>query len=131
LFFYLLTRLRVPAAPGSGISNFELRISNLKTHAISFFSSVSNYARSHLSFSTTRFFDESGCKDTTFFHTDKIFFQKKFHGVTSALCHSNIQNKKNYSPTLWTGVQITPGVAKKAQKSTHRGQKQINNNTNH
>ena len=44
------------------------------THAISFFSSVSNNTRF---FFNRRFFGESGCKDTTIFKTTKIFFQKK------------------------------------------------------
>ena len=44
------------------------------THAISFLSSVSNNCRF---FFNTRFLGESGCKNTTFFQTTKIFFHKK------------------------------------------------------
>ena len=45
----------------------------MPTHAISFFSSVSNNTRF---FFNRRFFGESGCKDTTFFQYAKIFFQR-------------------------------------------------------
>ena len=72
--FYLLTRLRVPAALGSGISNFELRISNLKTHAISIFSSC----QFSLAFSTAVFSAKADAKIQPFSKLQKYFFKKLY-----------------------------------------------------
>ena len=50
-----------------------------------FFSSVSNHSCFSTTFSTSLFFVESGCKDTTIFQTGKIFFQKFFLQSSKAL----------------------------------------------
>jgi len=39
---------------------------------------------------------ENGCKSTTFFHSDKIFFQKNFTTGTNNLLSNTIKSKKNY-----------------------------------
>ncbi len=39
---------------------------------------------------------ENGCKSTTFFHSDKIFFQKNFPTGTNNLSSNTIKSKKNY-----------------------------------
>ena len=59
-----------------------------ETHAISLFSSL-QCTRAlfcfSTDFSTAGFFVESGCKNTTFFNTGKIFFQKKSFKNTKSL----------------------------------------------
>ena len=67
-----------------------------------FFSSVSN---------NCRFPVENGCKDTTFFHTDKIFFQKKLHRKAITPVNHRDKNQTFFRHLLPRGPQAAPPAA--------------------
>ena len=72
-----------------------------QTHAISIFSSVSNYSRPrlHSPLLFIRSPVESECKDTTIFQTDKIFFQKKITKKRKPLETNSRKQQLFFSPT--------------------------------
>ena len=92
----------------------------MPTHAISFFSSVSNIARF---FFNRRFFGESGCKDTTFFQYAKIFFQKFPFRHADSVVLQRYASEKNFHTPRFSDPQNGAARAKKGENWRRRGPK--------
>ena len=108
--FTFLTRLRVS----------HIYSICMPTHAISFFSSVSNIARF---FFNRRFFGESGCKDTTFFQYAKIFFQKFPFRHADSVVLQRYASEKNFHTPRFSDPQNGAARAKKGENWRRRGPK--------
>ena len=78
------------------------------THAISFLSSVSNSSCSPA---------ENGCKSTTFFNTDKIFFQKNHFPTLNYQAKQVLAYRKNFYIHRKTTRKTVFIVSKKQKKA--------------
>ena len=109
-----MTRLRIYHPVSTGQS----------THAISFFSSFQRtFAPDTRTFQHPPSRVESGCKDTTFFHSAKINFQIIFPSTPKAPVNHGYNFQTFFRNPRFPSLQIRPPTSDFAQKSTLPRQK--------